>query len=119
MQLLKELGCKIPKRGQLFSVIGGLMKMKGLVKKIGPNTEVAHTDMQDENKVQAMKLLEMLIAMSYHSGTLNLPLAILKGFRWTIKFGISEYAPPLMSLSALLLMTQRVSLWNDFCLIDK
>ena len=108
--VLDKLGCKLPKRGQLFFVLRDLRRLKSDVKKlIKGSIEMGSKRMKEDSKIRAMRLMDKLVTLAYHTGSLYLPLAVMKGFRWIARYGLSEYAPASLSLVGLLLMSQSVS----------
>ena len=106
VHVLTELGCKLPKRMQLFHVLSGIIKMKRTMKKFGPDAILSHKGMTEYLKVQSMVMLDRLVTVAYQLKSPYLPLAILKSFNWSIKYGISEYSPSAFALVALVLMAQ-------------
>ena len=106
VHVLAELGCKLPKRGKLLHVLYGVIQMKGTMKKFGPDAILSHKEMTEQPKIQAMVMLNRLATVSYQLRSPYLPLAILKSFELSIKFGISEYSPSAFALVALILMAK-------------
>ena len=114
LNLLRDLQCSIPKNFQFFHVLKGLMITKSVVKQVEPNEfVVSWKEMTEENQVQAMSMLDKLATYAYYiDGSLLLPLAILKSFRMTIDYGVSEFSPPAFALVGLILCAQlQVSLF--------
>lgn len=107
--VLEQLGCKIPKKRQLFYVLRDLGRLKVSVKRMreGSST-IGSRYVKDESRIRAMRLMDKLVTLAYHNGSLYLPLAIMKGFRWIERYGLSEYAPASLALVGLLLMSQKV-----------
>ena len=120
VHVLAELGCKLPKRMQLFHVLSGIIKMKKTMKKFGPDAILSHKEMTEYPKVQSMVMLDRLATVAYQLKSPYLPLAILKSFNWSIKYGISEYSPSAFALVALVLMAQLkvCSVHVMLCLFD-
>eukprot|EP00539_Tryblionella_compressa_P002299 CAMPEP_0178748948 /NCGR_PEP_ID=MMETSP0744-20121128/9148_1 /TAXON_ID=913974 /ORGANISM="Nitzschia punctata, Strain CCMP561" /LENGTH=799 /DNA_ID=CAMNT_0020402327 /DNA_START=49 /DNA_END=2449 /DNA_ORIENTATION=+ len=106
LHVLTELGCKLPKRMQLFHVLSGIIKMKRTMKNFGPDAILSHEEMTEYPKVQSMVMLDRLVTVAYQLKSPYLPLAILKSFNWSIKYGVSEYSPSAFALVALVLMAQ-------------
>ena len=106
VHVLAELGCELPKRMQMFHVLSGIIKMKKTMKKFGPDAILSHKEMTEYSKVQSMVMLDRLATVAYQLKSPYLPLAILKSFSWSIKYGVSEYSPSAFALVALVLMAQ-------------
>lgn len=114
IHVLGELGCKLPKKGNIFHVLKGIMALKGTVKRLHSDITILHHEMKDEAKIQAMVLLDQLVTMSYCTGTLHLPIAIFKMRKWSVKYGLSVYSPCAFALVGLILMgTLKVSLGSS------
>ena len=91
VSVLKEVGCTFPKRAQMLAVLRGLLKTKGAVKQFNPDTFVRYKEMNEETKIQGMRMLDRLTTFSYLLGTLLTPLAIFKMFDWTLEHGTSKF----------------------------
>ena len=107
VSVLEELGCRFPKYCQLFFVLNGIMSTMVTLKRYEPEDFTIFKEMTDESQIQAMRMLDKLATFSYFiDGSLLLPLAILKSFRWSIKYGVSEFSPPAFVLVGLILCTK-------------
>lgn len=105
VHVLAELGCTFPKSCQLFFVLRGIMKTKSALKKHKRDNCAMIKEMTDESKIQAMRMLDKLATFGYFmEGSLLLPLAIFKSFRWSLKYGTSEFSPPAFALVAMILI---------------
>eukprot|EP00977_Amphora_coffeiformis_P029540 scaffold41387_cov176-Amphora_coffeaeformis.AAC.2 len=90
VKLLGELGCKLPKRGWLLHVLGGLIGIKSYIK-TSVEDFVSCMELVDEEQIQAMCLLSNLATSLYMpEGSLLHPLRIPKNFRLNIPYGLSE-----------------------------
>mmetsp|Transcript_8324 Transcript_8324/g.13779 ORF Transcript_8324/g.13779 Transcript_8324/m.13779 type:complete len:1123 (-) Transcript_8324:162-3530(-) len=102
VEVLAKLGCRFPKHGKTAYTIVGLLRTEMALKKTTekiPNLPV----ITDDLKKWTMYLLDNLVTYTYQNDPALLPLAILKGHRYTIRYGLSEYAPAILSLVGLLL----------------
>ena len=104
IHVLGELGCRLPQRANLLRVLGCLLMLKSSVRKVSPEAVASNLRMVDERRIQAMKMLDRLVTMSYLNRSLMLPLAVVKSHRWSIQYGMCEYSPATFSLVALILM---------------
>lgn len=101
--LLEELGCELPKKNFLFHTLAGVGRIKMTSTKFDIHAMKETTDV---SKVQAMRVLDKLATFTYINGSPLLPLAIFKNFRWSIKYGLSQYSPPAFATVGLILCAQ-------------
>lgn len=94
LDVLAQLGCKISTRFATIRAIAGIVRTKMAVKNRTPAQILKYTAMTDESKVWTMILLDKLFTFLYQDKSNLVPLAILKSFRWTIKYGVSDMAMP-------------------------
>jgi predicted ATPase len=103
LELLADLGCHFPKRGlELFALVG-IMRTQASSKKRTLDEISQLKPMTEESKIWAMNLLDKLAGYSYITESGLLPLAILKGLRWTLAYGVSEFSPPMFALVGFIL----------------
>ncbi|CAB9499314.1 Transcriptional regulator [Seminavis robusta] len=102
LEVLELLDCKFPKRGWVFHTLGGLIKAEMNVKKIEQAIPTLSV-MKDPSKQWVMKLLDKLVTYAFQNKSEIFPLVIFKGLKYTLKFGISDYTPPVLSTVGLLL----------------
>lgn len=101
VEVLAGLGCAFPKRGKMIALAWGIMGLKGGVRKL--RSLRRHKKMEDPSRQEAMKLLDKLISIAYHTGSILCPLSILKMFRWTTRYGTSEFSPVAMAHTGMIL----------------
>jgi hypothetical protein len=104
--ILVKVGIHFPRFGILFHVIGGVVRLKSSLKKAPDLPSLISTvcSMQDDTKLWLMTLLAKLTTYAYLAKSALLPLAIFKGFRMTLKDGISHISPVMFSLVGLSLV---------------
>jgi predicted ATPase len=104
LEVLAKLGIRFPKIGQTCSLLIGILNAKLSLQRTTEELSKL-TRIADESKIWAMALLDKLVGYAYqNSGSALVPLGTFKGLRWTVKYGISEYSPPLLAIVGLLLV---------------
>ena len=106
LSILKKLGCRFPKRGRVIHTVYEIIHLKTAVKKHTPEHMSGLKLMTDPYKKMAMRLLDKLATLAYYADSDLLPLAIFKSFRWSLKYGISEFSPPAFVTVGLILATE-------------
>ena len=107
LEVLAMLGCNFPKCGWTFRALVSLLKTENSVKKLEreiPNLPI----MTNESKKWIMRLLDRLVTFSFQNKSDMFALAIFKGFKYTMKYGISDYSPPILCTVGLLLAAAAV-----------
>jgi len=99
IEVLAKLGCHFPRYFRPVYVVAGLIRTKVAIGRIPHIDELPP---MTEELTFVMRLIDHLITYSYQGGCDLLPLAILKGFHWTLRYGVSGYAPAMFSLVGLL-----------------
>lgn len=94
VEILAKLGCKFPKYGAAFCTIAGLMRTIHAKRQRTPEMIAKYKTMTDPAKIWAMNLLDKLFTFWYQDKNDNVPLAILKSQRWTIKYGVCDVSMP-------------------------
>ena len=118
VNVLNELGCRLPRRALLFHVVKGFIGLKRTMKKVNPSDFIVYKEMTDVAQLRAIKILDILLHVAYHANNMYAPLSILKSFNWTVKHGTSEYAPRTFALISVILFTAlKVSSDDAFRLI--
>jgi hypothetical protein len=104
--ILVKVGIRFPRFGILFHVIGGVVNVKSTLKKTPdlPSLMSSASPMQDDMKLWIMALLDKFTTYAYLAKSALLPLAIFKGFRMTLKDGVSYLSPVMFSLVGLSLV---------------
>jgi histidine kinase len=94
--LLRQVGVKFPPRAVLsIAIIVDLQKTKSLLRNKSTDDLIKLPDMQDERRLQIMRLLDRALNVSFILGDPLMPFFVFKQVRWTVKFGI---APPSASV---------------------
>ena len=106
LTILQQLDCRFPKRGRMLHVVYEIVHLKTAVKKHTPEQISGLKPMTDPCKIMAMRLLDKLATLAYYADSDLLPLAIFKSFRWSLKYGISEFSPPAFVMVGLILTTE-------------
>ena len=104
LHLLEQLGCSFPKHQRfLFTLAGVLRTMAGVdrsiskIKQLGP--------ISDPSKAWVVYLIDRLATFAFQCDPKLMPLAFLKGLRWTLNNGIAEMTAPLLALIGILLVS--------------
>ena len=104
LHLLEQLGCSFPKHLRfLFTMAGVLRTSAGVdrsiarIKQLGP--------ISDPSKVWVVYLIDRLGTVAYQCDPKLMPLAFLKGLRWTLNNGIADMTAPLLALIGILLVS--------------
>jgi len=103
LQILSKLGCHFPKHGRrIFAAAGVLRTAMSLRRALSVIPTLPA--IEDENKRWVMSLLDLLVTYSWQGDPELLPLVMLKGYRWTLRYGISEYSGPVLANVAFLIV---------------
>ena len=116
LAVLSQLGCHFPKRGRMLFTLAGLIRTKATIKNRTPEEIAKLNRMEDDSKVEAMRLLDKLATFSYLAQSELLPLCILKSLRWTLRYGVSAFSPPAFATVGLILCAHLV-VSHMFCYI--
>jgi predicted ATPase len=102
LEILERFDCRFPKRGLAFftlaSIVRTRMTLSTITEKI-PNLPM----MKDETNIWTMLLLDSLVTASYQTKSDYFALAVFKGLRYTLDFGICDFTPPILATVGLLL----------------
>ena len=103
LEVLDALDIKFGCLGKPMYIVKSLIKTKMKVKSIVDQlSQLQYTS--DESHIWAFSVLDNLLSTGYLlPGSIWLPLAIFKGLTLTLKWGISEYTPSILSFVGLLL----------------
>ena len=89
--VLEEMGMvKFPKNVSTLTVLTEIIKTKRLFKGHTQESLSNLFVMQDENRENAMRILDLLVTMTYFSRPAHLPLVILRMIRWSVKYGVCK-----------------------------
>jgi len=105
LEILAMLGCTFPTFGWAIHTIGGLMKTKFAVKSLEKELQCL-PPMTDPLHRLVMRLLDRLVTYAFQTKSDIFPLVIMKGLKYTQKYGISDYSPPLISTVGLMLAAE-------------
>lgn len=92
--VLRELGCTFPARARFLHTIGGVLRLKSAQRKYRPRDFELHEEMTEGTRIQVMSLLDKFAEYAYLAKSSVLPLAIMKSYHLTLRYGLSEWSPP-------------------------
>jgi predicted ATPase len=102
VDVLAKLGCKFPKRGRPFYALAGLIRVLATLESTTNKISTLKAS-RDEHKQWAMYLLDRLTNCTYQCDPELLPLSMMKGLRWTLKYGIADFTAPTLVTFGLML----------------
>lgn len=102
IEVLSLLDCRFPKRGRLLFTIGGLMKASKAKQTLEADL-LSIPAMTNPSKRWIMHLLDRLTVYSFQNKSDILPLVVFKALKYMLKYGISDYSPPLLCTLGILL----------------
>jgi predicted ATPase len=102
LPVLSEYGIHFPRRLQLLSLIKEVVKLKILQRKLCPEDIASLPMMSAAKSLQVMYLLQNFVVYTFHANSPLMLIAIMKMFDWTIKYGVSELAPVVLSTIAVI-----------------
>ena len=104
IEILEQLNCRFPKYQRVvftlagvFRTLSGVDRSISKIKHLGP--------ISDPSKTWVPYLIDRLATFAYQTEPDLMPLAFLKGLRWTINNGICDMTAPLLALIGLLLVS--------------
>jgi predicted ATPase len=104
VEVLAKLGCKFPKSGRSFFIMAGVLRTTATIDKTTKKIYYLKP-MQGEGNGWTLYLLDRLVAYSYQGKNPDLlTFAMLKGLRWTVKYGSGEVTAPILASVGLLLV---------------
>lgn len=105
IDLLRQLGCKFPKKSLpiVLSSIVGLVQIKSRAKKITKEDVLGLPMMKDRKQIEIMRLLDKLATFCYITTSKLFPLVILRSFKLTLQYGLSEFSPSCFGIVGLML----------------
>jgi predicted ATPase len=94
--VLKQSGCKFPNKSIpiALSTVVGVVRIKVTVKSRTSEESSKMQFMTDARRIENMKLLDKLTTYCYLADNALLPLVVFRSLKWTIRYGLCDYAPP-------------------------
>ncbi len=102
LDVLSQLGCRFPKRGRALHAAAGLVLFLSSFKKTVARIENL-PPVNDERTEWTFYLLDRLATYSFQHGPDLLPLVFIKALRYTLRYGISAMAGPILSFVGMML----------------
>ena len=95
---------KFPKKPSAMYVLKELMKTKRLLRGHTKESLLTLPIMKDDNRITALSIFDAIITTCYISNPNLFIVTQLKTIRWSVKYGVSKYAPSAFCLLALVLL---------------
>lgn len=94
LDVLSQLGCPFPKYAVLIQAYAGLQKARLFQRRLSTEKVNGMRQMTDIKDIWIMSLLDKMFAFAYVGRLPNILLmSILKSLQWTLKKGLSDFAP--------------------------
>jgi predicted ATPase len=96
LDVLKQSGCTFPQKSIpiALSTVAGVVRIKATVKSRTTEEISKIPFMTDAGRIENMKILDKLGTYCYLAANDLLPLVIFRSLKWTIRYGLCDYAPP-------------------------
>ena len=101
LNLLRQLGVKFPKRGLTLHVFGNVIRTRVTIKTSTEKLSTLDVVSTVEND-WIMQNLDQLMRTCYQTDLDLMSLAILRGYQYTVKNGLTKYAPSFLAMLGLL-----------------
>jgi predicted ATPase len=96
LDVLKQSGCKFPNKSIpiALSTVAGVVRIKATVKSRTTEEISKIPFMTDARRIENMKLLDKLTSYCFQVSSSSLfPLVVFRSLKWTIRYGLCDYAP--------------------------
>jgi predicted ATPase len=102
IKVLSEYGIRFPKRFRMLSLIKEVIKLKMKQRKLAPEDIASLPSVTSSREIHVMWLLQHLSLYTFLAESILLPFPTLKMFECTVKYGVSELTPVVLSTIAVL-----------------
>lgn len=97
-QVLIEMGItRLPRRPKTHHVIAELLKTKRVLRNHTKNSLMALPTIEDKRWLQAMSIVDIMLAVAYCCDINLFAVMNLRMLRWTIRFGVCCFSPNAIS----------------------
>ena len=104
LQLLAKMGVRLPRKSLKFAIVWDLLKTKHLLSRHSISSLLELPEMEDFQKVCAMRIMDNLLAYAYAINTDLMVVTSLKMVRWSVKYGLCRHSPPVFAVYGMLMV---------------